>query len=182
MIAYHVVTERPMTVGQKILFDENHRSGVWQRVEEKRAAVEAIYAQPEKYDAETLEHHTSVALRELALEEVRQEHYPGYPSRMACLYVSRTLAEAEQWGEFFAGLGRPTYSIVKLSIRGSCFMGDATRCFRGQLSKEENRKLARAYWDNPMTEDSTQGILEMLVDGEITVLEIVKEIGANLPR
>lgn len=38
MIAYHVVTDRPMYVGQQIIFDE--------------------------------EHHTCVALRELALEEV----------------------------------------------------------------------------------------------------------------
>lgn len=181
MIAYHVVTDRPMAVGQKILFDENHRSGVWRRVEEKRAAVAAVYAEPEKYDAEKLEHHTSVALRELALERVRQSKYPDYPSRMACLYVSQTLAEAEQWGEFFARIGRPTYSIVKLSIRGGCFMGDATRCFRGQLFEEENLKLAESYWDNPMTEGNARGIREMLVDGEITVLEIVKEIGANLP-
>lgn len=27
---YHVVTEKPMYVGQHIVFDENHHNGVWQ--------------------------------------------------------------------------------------------------------------------------------------------------------
>ena len=178
MLVYHVVTDRPMHLGQEILFDETHRSGVYQRVQEKIAAVRDIYAHPEHYNAETLEHHTSVALRELALEEVRQEKYPHYPSRMGCLYVSRTLEEAENWGKFFAEIGRPTYHIVKLNVDGNCFEGDATKCFRGQLSKEENRRLAELYWES--NSDAPEGIREILVSGRITVMEIVKEINANL--
>ena len=142
--------------------------------------VEEIYAHPENYDAETLEHHTSVSLRELALEEVRQQKYPHYPSRMGCLYVSKTLKEAENWGEFFARIGRPTYSIVKLEVEGRVFVGDATKCFRGQLSKAENLRLAEAYWEKEADPDDSQQIPEMLVNGRITVLEIVKEINANL--
>ena len=60
-----------MYVGQQITFDEKHHSGVYQRVYDKIDIGNDIYANPNKYDAETLEHHTSVALRELALEEVR---------------------------------------------------------------------------------------------------------------
>ena len=121
MQVYHVVTDRPMKCGQHIIFDENHHSGVYERVQEKMEKVHDIYENPDKYDEKTLEHHTSVALRELALEEVRRKKYPQFPSRMSCLYVSRTLKEAEQWGEFFARIGRPTYSIVKLDVKGSCF-------------------------------------------------------------
>ena len=91
-----------MKCGQHIIFDENHHSGVYERVQEKMEKVHDIYENPDKYDEKTLEHHTSVALRELALEEVRRKKYPQFPSRMSCLYVSRTLKEAEQWGEFFA--------------------------------------------------------------------------------
>lgn len=182
MIAYHVVTERPMSVGQKILFDETHRSGVYQRVQEKLEIVRDIYANPAKYDARTLEHHTSVALRELALEEVRRENYPQYPSRMACLYVSATLEEAENWGRFFAEIGRPTYHIVKLDVQGNCFVGDAAKCFDGQTDKEENLRLAERYWANRADAENRREICEMLVDGEITVLEIVKEINANIER
>ena len=180
MLAYHVVTDRPMYVGQQIIFDSSHHSGVYQRVMEKLPAVSDIYAHPEHYDAETLEHHTSVALRELALEEVRQAKYPHYPSRMGCLYVSRTFQEAENWAKFFAEIGRPTYHIVKLAIQGNCFLGDATKCFNGQLSKEENLRLAANYWETPADPNDPNMICECLVDGQISVLEVVKEINANI--
>lgn len=142
--------------------------------------VNEIYAKPEKYKSEELEHHTSVALRELALEEVRRESYPFYPSRMCCLYVSRTYEEAERWADFFARIGRPTYSIVELDIKGKCFIGDATKCFDGQTDRATNLELAKIYWENPQTEDSKNEVCEILVDGEITVVKIVKEINANL--
>jgi len=180
MVFYHVVTDRPMEVGQKIVFDENNRSGVCRRVMEKLPAVEAIYANPDDYDAETLEHHTSVALRELALEEVRLAEYPELPSRLGCLYASKTLAEAEEWGKFFARIGRPTYSIVKLEVKGSCFVGDATRCFRGLTHKEENLRLARRYWASEADPADPTAVPELLISGELTVLEIVREINANI--
>ena len=180
MYVYHVVTERPMKVGQQIIFDKEHHNGVYQRVFEKMDIVNDIYANPIKYSAELLEHHTSVALRELALEEVRQKKYPTYPSRMSCLYVSKTLEEATKWGEFFAQLGRPTYHIVKLEVRGNYFIGDATKCFKGQLHKQENLRLAELYWENESNDTEQLPVYEMLVDGHIIVVEIVKEINANI--
>ncbi len=180
MYAYHVVTDRPMYVGQEIIFDQEHHSGVYQRVYDKIDAVNDIYSHPSQYDDKTLEHHTSVALRELALEEVRQEKYPQYPSRMGCLYVSKTFEEAERWADFFADIGRPTYHIVKLKIEGNCFIGDATKCFEGKLVKEENTQLAELYWQNDPNNMSEQSVCEMLVDGYIKVVEIVKEINANI--
>ncbi len=181
MYAYHVVTDKPMYVGQQIVFDEEHHSGVFQRVRDKLDIVNDIYSNPSKYNMEKLEHHTAVALRELALEEVRQKKYPKYPSRMSCLYVSKTFEEADNWGKFFVEIGRPTYHIVKLEIEGNCFIGDAKKCFDGQLDKNENLRLAEIYWENKIDNiDNQSSIYEMLVDGKITVIEIVKEINANL--
>lgn len=180
MYAYHAVTDRPMQVGQQIIFDETHHSEVYQRVYEKKDIVNDIYSNPNKYDAGTLEHHTSVALRELALEEVRIKKYPAYPSRMSCLYVSRTLEEAERWGQFFAEIGRPTYYIVKLEIKGNCFIGDATKCFDAHTDKQENLRLAEQYWESEFDDTNNSAVCEMLVDGYIEVLEIVKEINANI--
>ena len=183
MFAYHVVTERPMYVGQQIVFDvfdEGHHSGVYQRVYDKMDIVNDIYSNPNKYNVDKLEHHTSVALRELALEEVRQKKYPQYPSRLACLYVSKTLEEADNWAKFFTEIGRPTYHIVKLDVSGNCFIGDAEKCFNGQLSKAENLKLAEIYWDNKVDISDKQTVCEMLVNGQITVVEIVKQIYANI--
>lgn len=180
MIAYHVVTDRPMYLGQQIIFDEEHHSGVYQRVHEKIDIVKDIYANPNKYNAETLEHHTSVALRELALEEVRQKKYPHYPSRMGCLYVSKSFEEADNWAKFFSKIGRPVYNIIKVEVDGNCFVGDATKCFKGQLSKEENLRLAEIYWKSQADTSNQEAICEMLVNGKITVFEIVKEINANI--
>lgn len=180
MYAYHVVTDRPMKVGQQIIFDETHHNGVYQRVYDKLDIVREIYSNPAKYSAETLEHHTSVAMRELALEKVRKKMYPEYPSRMSCLYVSKTFEEADNWGKFFAEIGRPTYSIVKLEIDGNCFIGDATKCFDAQLDEQENLRLAEIYWKNESNDADNQPILEMLVDGHIKVVELIKEINANI--
>ena len=180
MYAYHVATDRPMEAGQSFLLDEAHPNGVGRRVRARMDAVWEIYAHPERWDAAQLEHHTSVALRELALEEVRRARYPEYPSRMGCLYVSRTLQEALYWGEYFAGLGRPTYSVVRLRIEGKCFVGNAARCFPGQTDRAENLRLAELYWANPPLRPGEASVEEVLVDGRITALEIVRRIDANL--
>lgn len=129
-----------------------------------------------------MDHHLDVALRELALEEVRGERFPQYPSRMACLYVSQSLPEAEDWAKFFVRIGRPTYSIVRLEIEGNCFVGDATKCFDGCPDKGENLRRAALYWENdPAYLPEGRPVAEMLVDGKITVAEILQEINANLP-
>ena len=180
MYAYHVVTDSPMVVGQKIVFDETHHSGVYKRAYERLDIVNDIYAHPEKYDPEKTEYLTMVALRELALEEMRKEKYPQYPSRMACLYTSQTYEEAEKWGWYFSTHGRPTYSIVKLEFDGNFFIGDATKCFDGLPYKEENLKLAELYWKNGPNPPDEPPIVEMLIDGNITVIEVLKEINANI--
>lgn len=144
--AYHVVTERPMTVGQVLCLDETYPSGVYRRVMEKVPMVEEIYQNPGAWAGKPLEHHTMVALRELALEQVRREQFPQHPSRLHCLYVSETREEAQQWASFFASLGRPTYHIVKLQVRGRKFVGNANLCFDATVNQEENRRLAQRYW------------------------------------
>lgn len=45
--AYHVVTDHPMEPGQVIVFDQEHHSGVWQRVMDRLPQVEEIYAHPQ---------------------------------------------------------------------------------------------------------------------------------------
>lgn len=169
---YHVVTERPMYVGQHIVFDETHHSGVYARVMEKKALVDDIYAHPEKYEGEELEHHTKVALRELALEEVRVKKYPTYPSRMSSLYVSETLEEAEKWFDFFTELGRSTLQIVRVKVKGNYFAGNANKCFDGGTDKQKNLLLAEQYWKNEETYGE-ETVTEILVDGDIEVVEII---------
>ena len=178
-IVYHVITDRPIQIGQHIVFDEVHHSGVYSRVMSLIDRVKDVYAHPERYPV-PLEHHLDVALRELALEEVRKEYYPQYPSRMACLYVSRELEEACRWGEYFAHIGRPTYAIAEMRVSGRVFVGDACNCFDGTPDHEANIAKAHHYWQNLPNEDGAP-IFEMLADGDIEVLRIVEEINANIP-
>lgn len=178
MYAYHVVTDRLMVLGQQIIFDDTHHSGVYQRVMDKLDLVQDVFAHPERHPL-PLEHHLSVAIRELAMEQVRMESFAQYPSRMACLYVSKTLEESLRWAEFFTRIGRPTYAIVKLKADGRCFVGDACNCFDGSLNQANNLEQARHYWLN-LPNGEGEAIHEILVDGVITVMEIVREINANL--
>ncbi|MDE5860469.1 MAG: DUF2441 domain-containing protein [Oscillospiraceae bacterium] len=180
MTFYHVVSDRPKQVGQHFILDEKHPNGVHDRVYAEMNTVEDIYKNPEKYKGVELSHNVDVALRELALEKVRKEKYPKYPSRMAALYVSNTYEEAERWGEYFAKIGRPTYCVAKIEVNGNYYCGDAYKCFDGTISEEENLRLAGIYWLNGPNEDGHEPITEVLVDGDIEVVEILKEINANI--
>lgn len=171
---YHVVTEKPMSLGQRIIFDESNHNGVYSRVKtffdiisgnENEALAEFIKSDMDKW--------AKVAYREIALENVRKRQFSNYLSRMACLYTSRTLKEAESWAAFFNDIGRRVYSIVKLKVNGNIFDADACNCFDGTENEQENIKKAMHYWTNDI--ENEKSVIETLIDGEITVVEIIKE-------
>jgi len=170
---YHVVTDKPVKVGQIIIFDEIHHSGVYNRVYELKDKVDNIYLHPDNYNENEFDHHLKVALRELALEEVRKNKYPNYPSRLSSLYVSDSLEEAENWYNYFIELGRPTYSIVKVETDGKEFIGNASKCFDGTKDKNKNLKLAEYYWKTNNKDEKM--VKEILINGKIKVIEIIKE-------
>ena len=176
---YHVVSEKPMTLGQQIVFDENHYNGVYHRVItfKRIRDGEDISGALADFIKSDLDKWAKVAYRELALEKVRKEHYPDYPSRMACLYTSRALEDAEKWADFFQKVGRTVYSIVKLKIVGNIFDGDACNCFDGTTDENENVRLAHRYWKNDVIIENP--VIETLVDGDITVVEIIKRFSAE---
>jgi len=116
----------------------------------------------------------NVARRELAMERVRRAGFPHCPSRMACLYASRTLEEARQWAEFFAGLGREVYSVVRLRVDGRIFTADACNCFDGTGDEARDDALALRYWQ--CAPGSDRPVMETLIDGVITVDEIVDKL------
>ena len=126
---YHVVTNKPMKVGQIITYNKENRSGVYERVYNLINIINEIYDNKEKYKNVELDHHTKVALRELAMEEIRKNNYPNYPSRLESLYVSNTLEEALKWYDLFIEWGRPTFQIVRVETDGESFQGDACNCF-----------------------------------------------------
>lgn len=172
---YHVVTNKPMTIGQKIIYNEKNHSGVYERVYAYKDKINDIYNNPEKYKDIDFDHHLKVALRELAMEEVRRKKYPNYPSRLSSLYVSNTLEEAEKWYDLFIEWGRPTFQIVKVKVEGNSFTGDACNCFDGTIDKQKNLELAEDYWKYKKNKKGETPIIEILVDGKIKVVDILKE-------
>ncbi len=179
LYVYHVVTDRPMHIGQHIVFDDKNHSGVYSRVMSKLPVVNDIYSHPDQYDAEKLEHHTRVALRELALEKIRKRDYPQYPSRMGSLFVSDNIEDSKMWAKLFVDWGRPTYAIVKLRVVGNIFAGDANNCFDATTNEHENLLLAERYWKNLPNLQGKPPIKEILVNGDIEVIEILKEVRVN---
>lgn len=176
---YHVISDIPKKAGEHILLDDKHPNGVHKRVYEEIETVNDIYKNPDKYKDKEITHKVDVALRELALEKVRKEKYPQYPSRMASLYVSKSYEEAERWGDYFAKIGRPTYGIAKIRVTGRIYEGDACKCFDGCTDEKENLRMAEIYWQNGINADGHEPIVEILADGDIEIVEIVKVINAN---
>lgn len=173
---YHVVTERPMYLGQEIIFDENNHSGVYERIYKEKDLVDRVYSS----ENVTLTDDLEKALREFALEEVRVKEFPNYPSRLSCLYVSNSLDEALFWYNVFVEQGRPTFQIVKVEVDGSYFTGDAWNCFKGTVDINKNYELARRYWNNEKNTRNESPIVETLVDGKIRVVDIIRENEADL--
>lgn len=176
---YHVVTEQPMELGQIIIFDKNNSSGVKKRVKDREKIVDSIYKNPSIYKDKELDHHTKVALRELALEKVRLTHFKECPSRLNCLYTTKTLEEANYWGDYFIKLGRAVYQIVKLKVVGRSFTANACNCFEGTINKDKNIELSFAYWTN---QHNNNQLSETLVDGTIEVVEITKEFNSYIHK
>ena len=83
--------------------------------------------------------------REMAMEAVRKEQFPQYPSRMHSLYASSSLENARCWFQWFTDWGRPTLQIVRLRVEGRVFTGNANLCFDGTLDKAQNRAKALRY-------------------------------------
>lgn len=172
---YHVVTIKPMYVGQEIIYDEKNHSGVYDRVYKYEEKVKDIYLNPDKYKNIEFEHHLKVALREFAMEEIRKEKYPNYPSRLASLYVSKTLDEAKKWYDLFVEWGRTIFQIVKVKVDGNIYEGDAHNCFDGTIDRNKNLLLAEDYWKYNKNRKGVEPIVEVLVDGKIIVTEIIIE-------
>jgi hypothetical protein len=174
---YHVVTEKPMRLGQIILFDDNHHNGVYNRVMACKKLLDGSKPTDDlsRFINSNLEYWAVRTYRELALEKVRKEKYSNFPSRMSCLYTSRTLSDAEMWANSFVNSGRNVCQIVKLQVDGCVFDGDAYNVFDGTIDAVENERNANLYWSNSPNKRGKERLVETLVNGNIELIEIVKE-------
>lgn len=172
---YHAVTEKSMELGQKIIFDSSHHNGVFERIMTCKKILdnEPVSGKLADFIRSNMDNWVPCTYRELALEKVRLLEYPHAPSRLACLYTSKTLEEAINWARFFREIGRDVYSVVKLEVDGNVIARDACNCFDGTEDENYNLELARHYWHNDVTNE--RPAIEVLADGKLIVVDLIED-------
>ena len=113
--------------------------------------------------------------REYALEYVRQNFFKNRPSRFRCLFASETLEQAKEWSKNLMRMnklnGLKPLQIVKIKANGKIFKGESALMLRNTYSMDNKKQMAKEYWKK-----KTKFIEpEILVEGQIEVIEIIKE-------
>lgn len=189
LIVYHIVTRTKMKIGQIITFDNHNHNTLYRfffereqlntkgddffRILAHNKTNEGLNLNNEDTEvAINYANQTIRAIRETITEMVRLQEYPEYPSRLSCLYATKSYEQALKWKEVFDSYNRNVLQIVKLHVNGSCFEGDGNL-----LPKEDgapfSKKIeqARAYWKG----HNNNNLPELLVNGHIKVVEIIDD-------
>lgn len=189
LYVYHLVTKKKMSLGQIISFDDNQKNSLYHFFFEK----ERFNAQGEDFIQILYGHYTDEglklnkenadvaigyvgqtirAIREVIVEMVRLQEYPTYPSRLSCLYATKSYEDALEWKKIFDSYHRKVLQLVKLRVIGSYFEGDGNL-----LPKEDGASFsvkieqAREYWKGNVKND----LPELLINGKIEVTEIIED-------
>lgn len=192
--AYHLVTRNKMYIGQIINFEHSQKNTLYsfffdnEQVNTKgEDCIQIINAQKmkdglhlSKEDAEVTFKYveqTIRAIREIIVEMVRLQDFPKYPSRLSCLYATKSYEDALKWKEIFDLYNRNVLQIVKLRVNGTYFEGNANL-----LPKEDgapfSQKIEQAkdYWKSDIKSELT----ELLINGKIEVVEIMEDFVSNI--
>ncbi|AFU13024.1 TPA: DUF2441 domain-containing protein [Bacillus toyonensis] len=187
--AYHIVTKKKMNIGQIIHFDKNQTNTLYhfffEREQLNATGEDSIQILKSNYinnelhinneNAQVVMNYTDQtirAVRETIVEMVRLQEYPEYPSRLSCLYASKSYEDALKWKALFDSYNRDVLQIVKLLVSGNSFESDGNL-----LPKEDgisfSRKIeqARDYWKG----NSKSELPELLINGKIQVVEIIND-------
>ena len=194
LYVYHIVTRKKMSLGQIIYFDKNQKNTLYSFFFER----EQVNSKGEDFVRILQDHYTSEglnlnkenadvaikyadqtirAIREVIVEMVRLQEFPEYPSRISCLYATKSYEDVLKWKELFDSYNRKVLQIVKLRVNGNSFEGDGNL-----LPKEDgvpfSQKIeqAREYWQG-----NVKNVLpELLIDGKIEVVEVIDDFSAKI--
>lgn len=189
LYVYHIVTRNRMSLGQLINFDRKQKNTLYRFFFER----EQLNSNGEDFMRILQRHYTSEglildkensqvvvnyadqtvrAIREVITEMVRLQEYPGFPSRLSCLYAAKSYEDVLKWKDVFDSYNRKVSQVVKLRVNGRLFEGDGNL-----LPKEDavpfERKIeqAREYWKGNVHNE----LPELLIDGSIEVVEIIHD-------
>ena len=187
--AYHIVTNKEMSIGQIINFDGNQNNTLYRffferellnsenedfmQILSSHTTNEGLYLNTENakvvLDYAEL---TTRAIREVITEMVRMQEFPEYPSRLSCLYAAKSYEEVMRWKEIFDTHNRKVLQIVKLRVAGDYFEGNGDLLPKADgASFSKKIEQARKYWMG----NAKNSLPELLINGEIKVVEIIHD-------
>lgn len=178
-----------MNVGQMIRFDENQKNTLYHfffereqlnskgedfmQILHSHSSNEGLNLNPEdtKIAINYMEQ-TIRAIREVIVEMVRKDEFPQYPSRLSCLYATKSYEEALKWKAVFDAYNRKVLQIVRIRVIGNSFEGDGNLLPKNDgVSFSKKIEQAHSYWQG----NKSSELSELLVDGIIEVVEITEE-------
>lgn len=93
-------------------------------------------------------------------------------SSFECLYSTNTLEELLEWKKLFESYNRSVLQVVSLETIGSVFKGNTSLLpTLENFSFLEKIDQAKEYWSS----SDESNLSEVLISGEITVVEIVED-------
>ncbi len=115
------------------------------------------------------------AVRETIVEMVRLQEFPEYPSRLSCLYATKSYEDALKWRALFDSYNREVLQIVKLRVIGNSFEGDGNLLPKEDgIPFSQKTEQAREYWKGNIRNE----LPELLINGEIEVVEIIDDFSS----
>ena len=105
----------------------------------------------------------TILMRELVFEQVRNESFQHYPSRLQCIWVIPNEESLSFWKTKLQG------KIFKLRLTGQSFRGNNQFLTNDTFSINKYRSNASLYWAGIKGSESKQD--EVLFKGEVEVIE-----------
>lgn len=186
---YHIVTRKKMQIGQVILFDNEQKNTLFhyffekeylnsdkqdtfQIISDSRSNNEIILNKDNSQVVTQYLGHTIRSIREVIVELVRLQEFPHYPSRLSCLYTTKTYEDLLKWKIIFESYNRNILQIVKLKVIGNYFEGNGELLPKEDASSFAKKiEQARNYWKG----NGNNELSELIVNGKIEVIEIIED-------
>ena len=181
-IFYHAYSGKKVNVGDILAFNSDTQNKMFDDVYNNEYKIDGIDAnellitkkrnQERSFSIDEFElllntvNNDAFVLRELALEKVRKMKYPNYPSRLSCLYVTKTKEDAINWSNILKRNKKECRQILTLELTGEIFCFDGNLMKRQNVSYQKHLDNAKLYWDSLDLNNS-----EILFYGEAKVIE-----------
>lgn len=127
-------------------------------------------------------------MRETALEEVRKEKFPDFPSRFHCMFLTETKEDMlrafnkyktmKNSNKYFKTLSirnkNDTYQALAVKLNGTAFFVKDCSISREGVSYNEYKKKAVEFWSqNQKSKNKTK---EIIFIGDAEIVEVIDEV------